>query len=146
MELPEGFVCRHLNPIRYIVREASHPVISATVARSRRALVGIHQVFVLCGFLLHYQTHTITQPRVATNAPGERRPIGDNATHLPKNLCCGPSAPLGCSASLEEIDAGIYSAPTFFRQEGYALSFHSPEHPYPSPTMAGKPPRSFSVG
>ena len=45
MEFPEEFACHHLNPIRYIVREASHPVISATVARSRRRLVGIHQVY-----------------------------------------------------------------------------------------------------
>ena len=33
---PEGLSCHHFNPIRYVVREASHPVISATVARSRR--------------------------------------------------------------------------------------------------------------
>ena len=33
---PGGFSCCHSNPIRYIVREASHPVISATVACSRR--------------------------------------------------------------------------------------------------------------
>jgi hypothetical protein len=33
---PEGLSCRHFNPIRYVVREASHPVISATAARSRR--------------------------------------------------------------------------------------------------------------
>ena len=33
---PEGFACRHLNPIRYVVRRASNPVISATVARLRR--------------------------------------------------------------------------------------------------------------
>jgi len=32
----KGFACHHLNPIRYIVRGASHPVISATVARPRR--------------------------------------------------------------------------------------------------------------
>lgn len=44
MELPEGSSCRHSDPCRYIVREASHPVITATVARSRRELVGIHQV------------------------------------------------------------------------------------------------------
>jgi hypothetical protein len=67
-ELPEGSSCHHLDPFRYVVREASHPVISATVARSRRVLMGIHQVFDLYGFLLHYQTHTITRLRVATNA------------------------------------------------------------------------------
>lgn len=33
---PEGLACHHLSPIRYIVRRASHPVISATVARLRR--------------------------------------------------------------------------------------------------------------
>jgi hypothetical protein len=33
---PEGFSCHHSNPIRYIVRGASHPVICATVARPRR--------------------------------------------------------------------------------------------------------------
>jgi len=32
---PEGFSCHHSDPIRYIVRRASHPVISATVARLR---------------------------------------------------------------------------------------------------------------
>ena len=46
MEFPEGFSCRHSNPIRYIVRGASHPVISATVARPRRRLAGIFQVHV----------------------------------------------------------------------------------------------------
>ena len=46
MEFPEGFSCRHSNPIRYIVRGASHPVISATVARPRRRLAGICQVHV----------------------------------------------------------------------------------------------------
>ena len=33
---PEGFSCHHSNPIRYIVRRASHPVISETVAGLRR--------------------------------------------------------------------------------------------------------------
>ena len=33
---PEGSACHHFDPIRYVVREASHPVISATAARSRR--------------------------------------------------------------------------------------------------------------
>jgi hypothetical protein len=37
--------------------------------------VGIHQVFVRCGFLLHDQTHTITQPRVATNARAQARRV-----------------------------------------------------------------------
>ena len=80
------------------------------------------------------------------NAPGERRPTGERVTSNPKNVRCGPSAPLGCSASLEEKDTGIYSVPTFFRQEGHTVSFRPPANPYPSPTMAGKPPRSFSVG
>ena len=44
MEFPEGSACYHLDPIRYIVRGASHPVISATVARPRRRLAGIRQV------------------------------------------------------------------------------------------------------
>jgi len=35
-EFPEGLACHHLSPIRYVVRRASHPVISATVARLRR--------------------------------------------------------------------------------------------------------------
>jgi hypothetical protein len=47
MKLPEGLSCRHSNPIRYIVSEASHPVISATAARSPRGLMGIHQVFII---------------------------------------------------------------------------------------------------
>ena len=34
--LPEGSSCRHSDPIRYFVSGASHPVISATVARPRR--------------------------------------------------------------------------------------------------------------
>ena len=33
---PEGSACHHFDPIRHIVRGASHPVISATVARPRR--------------------------------------------------------------------------------------------------------------
>jgi hypothetical protein len=33
---PDGLSCHHFNPIRYIVRGASYPVISATVARPRR--------------------------------------------------------------------------------------------------------------
>ena len=33
---PEGSACHHFDPIRYVVREASHPVISATAARPRR--------------------------------------------------------------------------------------------------------------
>jgi hypothetical protein len=32
----EGSACHHFDPIRYIIRGASHPVISATVARPRR--------------------------------------------------------------------------------------------------------------
>jgi len=35
-DLPEGSSCHHSDPIRYIVRGASHPVISATAARPRR--------------------------------------------------------------------------------------------------------------
>jgi len=34
--LPDGFSCHHLNPIRYIVREASHRPHSAWQARPRR--------------------------------------------------------------------------------------------------------------
>jgi hypothetical protein len=34
--VPEGSSCRHSDPIRYVVRGASHPVISATAARPRR--------------------------------------------------------------------------------------------------------------
>ena len=34
--LPEGSSCHHSDPIRYVVRGASHPVISATVARPHR--------------------------------------------------------------------------------------------------------------
>jgi len=33
---PEGSACYHFDPIRYVVRRASHPVISATAARLRR--------------------------------------------------------------------------------------------------------------
>ena len=33
---PEGSACYHFDPIRYVVRGASHPVNSATVARPRR--------------------------------------------------------------------------------------------------------------
>ncbi|MFX0200481.1 MAG: hypothetical protein ACFFCW_30555, partial [Candidatus Hodarchaeota archaeon] len=33
--VPEGSSCRHSDPIRYVVRGASHPVISATAARPR---------------------------------------------------------------------------------------------------------------
>ncbi len=33
---PEGSACHHFDPIRYVVRGASHPDISATVARPRR--------------------------------------------------------------------------------------------------------------
>jgi len=69
MGFPEGFACRHLNPIRYIVGEAPHPVISATATRSPRVLVGTHQVSFrqirLCRDIPPFQTHTITQHRVA---------------------------------------------------------------------------------
>jgi hypothetical protein len=34
--VPEGSSCHHSDPIRYVVRGASHPVISAKVARPRR--------------------------------------------------------------------------------------------------------------
>ncbi len=34
--VPEGSSCHHFDLIRYGVREASHPVISTTAARSRR--------------------------------------------------------------------------------------------------------------
>jgi hypothetical protein len=33
------------------------------------------------------------------NAGGELRPTGENARHSPKSPRCGPSAPLGCSAT-----------------------------------------------
>ena len=53
---PEGFSRRRSNPIRYIVREASHPVISATAARSPRGPVGIHRVYsVYQNYLLYLQ-------------------------------------------------------------------------------------------
>ena len=45
-ELPEGSSCYHSDPIRYIVREASHQSHSARPARSRRGLAGIRQVVV----------------------------------------------------------------------------------------------------
>jgi len=32
----EGLSCHHFDPIRYVVREASHPIITAMAARSRR--------------------------------------------------------------------------------------------------------------
>ena len=32
------------------------------------------------------------------NAPGERRPTGERVTSNPKNVRCGPSAPVDCSA------------------------------------------------
>ncbi len=71
MRLPEGFSCRHSNPIRYIVREASHPVISATVACSRRGPVGIHRVYsVLHFYLLYIQSY-------------------DFVSHLNTKLSCG---------------------------------------------------------
>ncbi len=49
---PEGFACHHLNPFRYIVRRASHPVISATVARLRR----VRQEH--AGYYYHYLKYT----------------------------------------------------------------------------------------
>ena len=66
-KLPEGFACRHLNPIRYVVRGASHQPHSAWPARPRRALAGIRQVLVLQE-VASSQVHTITRPRVADNA------------------------------------------------------------------------------
>jgi len=53
MKLPEGSSCRHSDPIRYFVREAPHPVISATVARSRRELAGTCQVLEMCSNFKH---------------------------------------------------------------------------------------------
>ncbi len=70
MELSDGSSCRHSDPIQYIVREASHPVISATVARSRRELVGIHQV---PENMKLFPAHINTRHRVATNAPHKPR-------------------------------------------------------------------------
>ena len=58
MELPEGSSCRHSDPIRYFVREAPHPVISATVARSRRELAGTCQVIKLDINLITYKHAT----------------------------------------------------------------------------------------
>lgn len=43
-ELSEGFICYHMNPFRYIVDWASHPVISATAACQPRGLKGTLQV------------------------------------------------------------------------------------------------------
>jgi hypothetical protein len=60
MGFPEGFSCRHSNPIRYIVGEASHPVNSATVARSPRESVEIHRVYsVSYIYLLYIQSCNI---------------------------------------------------------------------------------------
>jgi len=55
MEFPEGFSCRHSNPIRYVVGEASHQLHSAEPACSPRALQGILQVFEsgLCSVIKH---------------------------------------------------------------------------------------------
>jgi hypothetical protein len=56
-EFPEGSSCHHSNPIRYIVGEASHPVISATVACSPRGPVGIHRVYsIYRNYLLYLQS------------------------------------------------------------------------------------------
>ena len=66
-KLPERFACRQLNPIRYVVRGASHQPHSAWQARPRRALAGIRQVLVLQG-VTSSQIHTITRLRVANNA------------------------------------------------------------------------------
>ena len=41
---PEGSLPHGFFPIRYIVRRASHPVISATVARLLRIPAGTHRV------------------------------------------------------------------------------------------------------
>ena len=58
---PEGFACHHLNPIRYVVRRASHPVISATVARLRRVRqehAGFYKIILeytqLCDIVSHH--------------------------------------------------------------------------------------------
>ncbi len=59
----EGFSRRRSNPIRYIVGEASHPVISATVARSPREPVGIHRVYsVVQNNLLYIQSCDFVSP------------------------------------------------------------------------------------
>jgi hypothetical protein len=41
---PEGLSCHHFDPIRYLVRGASHPVISATAARHPRVLAETRQM------------------------------------------------------------------------------------------------------
>ena len=87
MEFPEGFACHHLNPIRYIVREASHPVISATVARPLRRLVGIHQVYVnMCPFnYIHIQLCDIVSrltPKLSFRPPAL-------SLEIPKNAAAG---------------------------------------------------------
>ena len=56
---PEGFSCHHLNPIRYVVRGASHPIISAMVARPRRVrqehagYYNYSNTLKLCDFVSH---------------------------------------------------------------------------------------------
>ena len=59
---PDGFSCHHSNPVRYIVRGASHPVISATVARPRRDRQEhagysrqVPEYIQLCDIVSHYE-------------------------------------------------------------------------------------------
>ena len=79
MEFPEGSSCHQWNPIRYIVRGASHPVISATIARPRRRLAGTRQVHVYYNSIaekivsIQQHTHTITRLRVAANVANHRQ-------------------------------------------------------------------------
>jgi hypothetical protein len=64
-----GSSVARLDPIRYVVREASNRLHCAQPARSRRVMVGIHHVFFFPSFL----THAITRLRVATNTGDKLR-------------------------------------------------------------------------
>ena len=64
---PEGSSCYHSDPIRYVVRGASHPVISATVARPRRDQQE-HAGYSIYRISLHI-VQSIMRHRVANNVP-----------------------------------------------------------------------------
>ena len=76
---PEGFSRHRSNPIRYIVRRASHPVISPTVARLRRdrqehagysrQLPGYTQ---LCDFVSQHN-YQLSRPAFWASAPAKVR-------------------------------------------------------------------------
>ncbi len=101
MGFPEGFSCRHSNPIRYIVGEASHPVNSATVARSPRESVEIHRVYSVsyiyllyiqsCNIVSHANVKLTSLSECSGLLTGKRKVGGWASSTYRCNFCCALS-------------------------------------------------------